>query len=75
MNPEDLTALLAIITGPGGTIALIILIAFTGATGKWCFGRELAAAERRADEWHHLTLSSLTAIQAAIEALERRTPR
>ena len=65
---------LTLITGPTGVFVVFILIAWAGSRGVWVFGRELTASEKRAEEWRLLTSSSLTAIQAAIEALERRVP-
>lgn len=73
--PEWVGEALALLTGPFGVFVLFILIAWAGATGRWVFGRELEAAERRADTWQQIASTSLTAIQAAIEALERRVPR
>ncbi len=73
--PEWIGEAMALLTGPTGVLVVFVYIAVAGARGHWVWGRELTASEKRADEWHALTATSLTAIQAAIEALERRVPR
>jgi len=73
--PEWIEAALTLITGPFGVFVIFILIGWSGSRGVWTWGRELIAAEKRAEEWHNVASVSLTTIQASIEALERRVPR
>ena len=50
----------------GLPLTLLVVIVVTGSRGIWVWGRELLAANTRADEWKKIALKSLSAAEKVV---------
>lgn len=68
--------------GQAGVLSLFIIIAITGAMGKWVFGyvvkesmadkdKQIAAAEARAARWEAIALKALNVGEKVVDKNER----
>lgn len=74
---------LEVVNGPGGALALLLLILAGGVRGWWVFGRELSHLNERyeatlldlrqdRDEWKRAALAGTDLAQKAVTAVEHK---